>query len=142
MSVFKLCSERDCGLVAELSCSCDLLCCRHHLGDHFVDHPGHLVTPILLPLSGEETMALQTVTKADFLFLIKQELRNKNAAIERLLREIRQVEEFYSSRMESLLKSQKEVLSVFRELREKSFVPLLSDSNLACLLYTSDAADE
>ena len=106
--------------MAEFGCSCSHLSCKQHVGDHLAGNPGHATSSILLPLSEEETSILQATTEAEFLSLINQEISNRNAAIEKLLREIKKVEETYSMKVESLFEIQEEILSVFKEVGKRS----------------------
>ena len=62
---------------------------------------------------------------------LSQELRKRNTAIERLLREIKQVEEVFSERVKRLLKTQEEISAVFNEVADNGFVPVTSDNPLA-----------
>ena len=157
MSIFKFCNESNCEHVAEFECTCNDLFCRYHLDDHLVSYPKHAPVLILLPISEEDTSALKTVSKSDFLQLINEELSKRNSAIERLLKKIQQIQEISSARVKSLLKLEQEILPVFKEVSEKRLVPLVSDNSLAlsvsnlkqqenlnalsiqriCLLYTS-----
>ena len=134
MSVFTLCSEKDCDLLAKYSCHCHYFCCDEHRHTHSVSHGGHIPLPILLSLSEEEATALHAINKRDFQFLIRQELANRDKALDKLLREMRQVEELYSVKLKHLLKSQEEILSVFKEVREKRAVPLVSENTLVISL--------
>ena len=128
MAIFKLCSEISCDLAAEIGCSCDLLFCRYHIGDHLVSHKGHASTPILLTLSEEETSTLHRTYKSQFLSMFQQEIADRNKEIERLLNEIKEVERVYSERIETLLRSQEEISAVFNEIEEKGSIPLVSDN--------------